>query len=47
MLRYAVDNKLPVSTPQMFLGDTRLCDEDSDIGLAYAVRKLAPGLRSK
>ncbi|AKT38365.1 vitamin K epoxide reductase family protein [Chondromyces crocatus] len=47
MLRHAVDNKLPVSTPQMFLGDTRLCDEDSDIGLAYAVTKLAPNLRPR
>jgi uncharacterized membrane protein len=45
MLRYAVDNKLPVSTPQMFLGETRLCDEDTDIGLAYAIRRLAPSLR--
>ncbi len=44
MLRYIVDNKLPVSTPQLFLGDTRLCDEDSDIGLAYSIRKLAPNL---
>lgn len=47
MLRFAVDNKLPVSTPQLFLGDTRLCDEDSDIGLAYAIRRLAPALRSR
>ncbi len=45
MLRYIVDNKLPVSTPQLFLGDTRLCDEDSDIGLAFTLRKLAPNLR--
>ncbi|AUX46024.1 hypothetical protein SOCE26_075270 [Sorangium cellulosum] len=45
MLRYIVDNKLPVSTPQMFLGDTRLCDEDTDIGLSYAIRQLAPALR--
>jgi uncharacterized membrane protein len=44
MLRYIVSNKLPVSTPQVFLGGTRLCDEDSDIGLPYAIRKLAPGL---
>ena len=47
MLRYIVDNKLPVSTPQMYLGDTRLCDEDTDIGMPYAIRKLAPALRSK
>jgi uncharacterized membrane protein len=45
MLRYIVDNKLPVSTPQMFLGETRLCDEDTDIGLPYAIRQLAPSLR--
>jgi len=45
MLHYIVDNKLPVSTPQLFLGDTRLCDEDSDIGLAYTLKKLAPNLR--
>jgi len=44
MLRYAVNNQLQVSTPQLFLGDTRLCDEDSDIGLAYSIRKLAPNL---
>lgn len=45
MLHYIVDNKLPVSTPQLFLGDTRLCDEDSDIGLAFTLQKLAPTLR--
>jgi uncharacterized membrane protein len=44
MLRYIVDNHLPVSTPQMFLGETRLCDEDTDMGLAYTIRRLAPGL---
>lgn len=46
-LRYIVQNQLQVSTPQMFLGETRLCDEDTDMGLAYTVRKLAPGLRDK
>lgn len=44
MLRFAVDNKLPVSTPQMFLGNQRVCEEDTDMGLAYAINKLAPGL---
>jgi uncharacterized membrane protein len=47
MLRFIVNNQLPISTPQMFLGNTRICDEDTDIGLAYTMRKLAPGLRSK
>lgn len=44
MLRYIVKNHLPVSTPQVFLGDTRLCDEDTDMGLPYAMHKLAPSL---
>lgn len=44
MMRFAVDNQLPVSTPQMFVGETRLCSEDSDIGLSYTLRKLAPRL---
>jgi hypothetical protein len=47
MLRYIVSNHLPVSTPQMYLGDTRVCDEDTDMGLAYAIRKLAPALEAR
>jgi uncharacterized membrane protein len=43
-LRFAVQNQLPVSTPQLFLDGTRLCDEDSDIGLSYTLSKLAPDL---
>jgi uncharacterized membrane protein len=46
MLRYIVNNHLQVMTPQIFLGDTRLCDEDSDMGLSYTMRRLAPALRS-
>jgi hypothetical protein len=45
MLRYIVNNQLPVSTPQLFIGATRLCAEDTDIGLPYAMRKLAPNVR--
>ena len=44
MLRFIVKNHLPVSTPQIYLGETRLCDEDTDMGLPYAMGKLAPGL---
>ncbi len=44
ILRYIVKNQLPVSTPQLFLGERRLCDEDTDIGFAYTIRKLAPGV---
>ncbi len=47
MLRYIVQNHLPVSTPQMFVGETRLCDEDTDMGLAYTLRRLAPGLGAR
>jgi uncharacterized membrane protein len=47
MMRFAVKNHLPVSTPQLFLGDRKLCDEDIDIGLPYAMRKLAPSLVKK
>jgi hypothetical protein len=46
VMRFAVDNRLPVSTPQLFVGGTRLCEEDTDIGLEYALPRLAPELRS-
>lgn len=40
-LQWAVDNHLPVMTPQLYLGDgQRLCDEDTDLGLDYAVGRL-------
>lgn len=42
ILRYIAKTQLPVSTPQLFLGETRLCDEDSDIGFAFTISKLAP-----
>ena len=41
-LQYAVANKVPVSTPQLYLGDKRLCEEDSDLGLRYAIGQIAP-----
>lgn len=44
ILRFAVQNQLPVSTPQLYLDGVRLCDEDSDIGLSYTLSKLAPDL---
>jgi hypothetical protein len=43
-LRFAVDNQLPVMTPQLFLGDHAVCDEDTDLGLDYALTKLGVGL---
>ncbi len=44
MLRFAVANGLPVSTPQLVLGDKRLCEEDTDMGLIYSLKQLAPEL---
>lgn len=42
-LRFAVANALAVSTPQLFVRETRLCDEDTDLGLEFALgRLLAP-----
>jgi len=41
-LQYASNNHIPVSTPQMFLGDKRICDEDTDLGLKYTLSQLAP-----
>lgn len=43
-LHFAVDNSVPVSTPQVFIDGQRLCDEDIDIGLMFALDKIAPGL---
>jgi len=41
-LHFAADNGVPVSTPQLYLGKQRICDEDTDIGLRYTLRQLAP-----
>ncbi len=41
-LQFAIDNGVPVSTPQIYLGGQRICDEDTDIGLRYTLRQLAP-----
>jgi uncharacterized membrane protein len=41
-LHFASQNKIPISTPQMFLGETRICEEDTDLGLAWTLGQLAP-----
>lgn len=40
-LRWAVQNQLPVLTPQVYVGDLRLCDADTDLGMDYALSRLA------
>jgi len=39
-LRWAVRNRLPVMTPQLYLEGVKLCDEDLDLGLDYALSTL-------
>src|SRR5664280_216363 len=41
-LHFAAENNVPVSTPQVFLGKRRLCDEDTDLGLRFTLKQLAP-----
>ncbi len=42
-LRWAVANALPVLTPQLFVAESRMCDEDTDLGLEYTLaRMLSP-----
>ncbi len=42
-LKWAVSNALPVLTPQLFVGDKRVCDEDTDLGLEYTIAKMLEG----
>jgi hypothetical protein len=39
-LRWTVANSLPVVTPQMYIDGKRLCAEDTDLGLEYALARL-------
>jgi uncharacterized membrane protein/protein-disulfide isomerase len=41
-LHFAANNHIAISTPQMFLGDQRICDEDTDLGMKYTLAQLAP-----
>jgi hypothetical protein len=39
-LRWAVSNQLPVLTPQVYVGATRVCDADTDLGLDWTLTRL-------
>lgn len=39
-LRWAVANQLPVLTPQLYVGGKKLCDEDTDLGMDWALARL-------
>jgi len=42
-LRWAVRNQLQVLTPQLFVQGVKLCDEDVDLGLDFALSRLVRG----
>jgi uncharacterized membrane protein len=44
-LRWAVANALPVLTPQLFVGNRRMCDEDTDLGLDYTAHRMVAAAR--
>jgi uncharacterized membrane protein len=46
VLRFAVKNRLQVLTPQVFVSGLRLCDEDSDLGLDFALPRLIERART-
>lgn len=39
-LRFAIANQLPVLTPQVYVANQRICDEDTDLGLDYVLARL-------
>jgi uncharacterized membrane protein len=39
-LRWAVANQLAVLTPQLYINGAKLCDEDTDLGMEYALTRL-------
>lgn len=39
-LRWAVKNELPVLTPQVYVNNYKLCDEDTDLGMDFALARL-------
>jgi hypothetical protein len=42
-MRWAVANNLRVLTPQLFVDGVKLCDEDVDLGLDYALSRMIDG----
>jgi uncharacterized membrane protein len=42
-LRWAVANSLPVQTPQLFVRDRKVCEEDTDLGLEFVLARTLSG----
>jgi uncharacterized membrane protein len=45
-LRWAVRNHLPVTTPQLYVSGVKLCEEDVDIGLDFALSHMLSRARA-
>lgn len=45
-LRWAVANQLPVLMPQVFVEGVKLCDEDTDLGMDFALSRMLEGARA-
>ena len=45
-LRFAVENQIPIVTPQLFVNGTRMCDEDTDLGMDFILRRLIDQARA-
>jgi hypothetical protein len=46
-LRWAVRNQLPVLTPQIYVDGVKLCDEDVDLGLDFALSRMIVAQRRR
>lgn len=46
-LRWAVSNRLPVLTPQLYVEGRKLCDEDTDLGLDFSLSRLIATAEAK
>jgi len=45
-LRWTVANSLPVQTPQLFVRDRKVCEEDTDLGLEFVLARMLSGPES-
>ncbi|MCB9651542.1 MAG: hypothetical protein H6730_33850 [Deltaproteobacteria bacterium] len=46
-LKWGVANAIPVLTPQLFVGERRMCDEDTDLGLEYTLTTMLNQVEGK
>jgi uncharacterized membrane protein len=46
-LKWGVANAIPVLTPQLFVAERRMCDEDTDLGLEYTLTTMLAQVEGK